>query len=177
MKYFWFIVQPLDILESLCHKVQRLFGFTHYFWLKIDAVICAAFFGGVIYPTVPPEERWKMIGVVAMMLLAATVGYSWWERKSYKRLAQGLRNPLRKKWMAIYLRWFGCYLHMAIFLAGILWELLSGNTRLALLMIAGTAGIFAYSMLYVLPACDPLPPSTSRVREWLNKTFLKPALS
>lgn len=158
----------LDFLELLCHKQQRFFGVTHYFWLKIDALFFAALYGSIIYPTVPAEEKWKLILLILILLVFGSIGFDIWEKKSYQRIANGLANPLRKNGILIYFRWTHFYLVAPLmFLSGIIlfvYEFSLVTIVVALLFIA-------FLLLYVLPACDPLPPTKGKLRPMIQNLF------
>ncbi len=158
----------LDYLELLCHKQQRFFGVTHYFWLKIDALFFAALYGSIIYPTVPIEQKWKLILVILTLLVFGLIGFDIWEKKSYQRIARGFVNPLRKHGLLIYFRWTHFYLMapLMLFLGIILFVY-----EFSLLIIVVALLFTAFLLLYVLPACDPLPPTKGKLRSMVESLF------
>ena len=160
----------LDVLESLCHRQQRFFGVTHYFWLKLDAVILAALFGAYLYPNEPIQERWKTILLICALLAAASFGFAIWERKSFQRIAKGLANPLRKEtWMIIF--------RLGSFYPSTMLILLAGLSVPSFASFVTSLAWIMFAMLYLLPACDLLPPSTGKVKVWLNQLVRRRSLA
>lgn len=170
---FAFDQTVLDYLEGLCHKLQRLTGLSHYFWLKLDAIVFAAGFSAFIYPIVPSEERWKALFVIGCLLCAGCIGYGIWERMSYRRMAKGHANPLRKEFLMVGIRCINGYLFIAGMLLIAVVSTLFLTYKEGLLSLCIILIWVPVKMLYILPACDPLPPTRGKIREWLSKVLLR----
>lgn len=164
----------IDVLEALCHKQQRLTGRTHYFWLKLIGLVWSAIFATQIYPTVTQEEKLIAILSVILSLGMSLFGYNWWEQRSYARLAERLANPLRKNAFALLLRIF-LYLDASIIVTFTINEFLSGNVMDGLKHILVFFLFLTLTMLYILPACDPLPPVQGKIGAWIRSLFQKTA--
>ncbi len=165
----------LDVLESLCHRQQRLFGTSHYFWLKLFAMVHAVVAFIFFLPVAPPAEHYKSWLIVGS-LLCCIPGFTWWERRSLNRIMKGLSNPLRKSGRAMFCRYVVGYVSTSWIIIGITTATV---IRLDMIWIS-TAFVFWWATLaslYVLPACDPLPPVAGKWKELLSKVFLKPVLS
>jgi hypothetical protein len=164
----------LDHLEALCHKQQRFLGTSHYFWLRWTTVAHIVINGLMGVPNLPVEEL-VYVWIHSAVLLAYTSVLIWWEKKSLKRIEKGYSNPLRNMVVALIVRlsmYSKCViipsmmLVVAILDPSLLWYCL-----FICVYFVSLASIF------VLPACDPLPPCTGKLREYLTSFFFKTAPS
>jgi hypothetical protein len=166
--------KALDILEELCHKQQRLFGTSHYTWLKLIAVALAGVTFVFPLPISASGEHYKgWLLIVAFMLCVP--GFTWWESHSLRRMQQGLANPLRKNTYGVVIRFYLAYTVTPLLVVLMLLGMLTSGR--VILYGSVTLVFISFSLLYVLPACDPLPPTTGKCMEWLKSLFLKRALS
>jgi hypothetical protein len=160
----------LTSFERLCRSVQLLTGWTNvrlafhltnlsiilyfvwaglYFWRSDSAlrVVLALFFGLLLY-------------VLSQTIFKVSVDAQ--ESSAYRRVANGFRNPRRQRDLPLRVPFLTLsvlllypvhvvylYLHLHIAVLGYL------------LVVLTTV------VLYLL-ACDPLPPCTGKVREWIR---------
>ncbi len=161
----------LDNLERLSHKQQRFTGVTHYFWLRLVALGLAVSMVGDVY-LVPFSQAFTMwLGVVGYMI-ASIWWYDWWESESYKRMAKRLANPLRRRGISITFRYIA-YLLLTMFLLVSLEATTRGSWVLGLQLLMNCLVFALLFSLYILPACDPLPPTRGKIREWLSSLLRK----
>ncbi len=160
----------VDILESFCRWQQRWLEVSHYTWLKFFAATHAVVFFVFLFPEVPPNKRlvgWFFI----FALLACVPGFIWWERKSLNRMIKGFANPLRKNGWAIYRYAIGyiatTYLVVAMTATALI------DPRSSWLGLTLIVWWVTLASLFVLLACDPLPPTAGKWREWVAHMFLK----
>lgn len=101
-------------------------------------------------------------------------GIMWWEKKSYNRLLKGFANPLRRSWVAIYVRCVIGYVCTFIIAVGVILDSLIDieSFWISLILILWWT---TNASLYVLPVCDPLPPVTGKWKIWFASMLLKPA--
>jgi hypothetical protein len=165
----------LDMLESLCHRQQRLLGTSHYVWLRLFALMHAAFTYAALLPVSAPSERyqaWLLTGA----FLACVPMLSWWERRSLSRALKGLANPLRMRALIILGRYQIGYIGIPYFTAVMVLVSVMDFERIWLYLFL-TFWWWTLAALFVLPACDPLPPVAGKWRERLSKLFLRPVTS
>ena len=84
------------------------------------------------------------------------------EAEAYRRVAKGLRNPRRIRDAQLRI----AFLTLSVMLSYPLWFAYV-ILHLRYVLLAEALIILTTVVLYVL-ACDPLPPCTSKVREWLR---------
>ncbi len=161
----------VDKLELFCHSQQRLLGTSHYSWLKFFAVSHAIFYTFLLPIRTPSEQIVGWLLIVAC--LACIPGFIWWEKKSLNRRLKGFVNPLRKNERAIFIRYLIGYFATTYFFVVLTIAILINPENLwgSLALIVWWTTL---ASLYVLPVCDPLPPTTGKWREWVTVIFLKP---
>ncbi len=159
----------VDVLERFCHWQQRWLGTSHYTWLRLFTIIHIVIFYTINGLGGSPVE-WVVLSVLLTFLPLSV----WWEKKSLDRRQKGFANPLRKMIEAIILRFTVGYFATALLLFASVYEVLITADRFVIITLINVYWL-SFISIYILPACDPLPPTTSKVREWLEKTFLKPA--
>jgi hypothetical protein len=84
------------------------------------------------------------------------------EAEAYRRVAKGLRNPRRLRDAQLRI----AFLTLSVVLLYPLWFVYA-TLRVRLGLMTEALIVLTTVVLYVL-ACDPLPPCTSKVREWLR---------
>jgi hypothetical protein len=160
----------LDVIEWFCQKLQVLTGRTNV-WLAVQLtnlsivvyfvwagmyflnsdwvtrVVLAAFCGGLLY---------LLTQTVFKISIEAA------ENNAYRRVAKGLRNPRRVR--DALLRTL--FLTLAIVLLGPT-LLVYATLRLHLALLSYSLILLTTVLLYVV-ACDPLPPSAGKIKEWLS---------
>ncbi len=161
----------LNLTERMCRRFQTWTGRTNvwlafqltnlsivvYFiwvaglyWLSGDLasrVFVALFCGGVFF-------------VLTRTIFKTSIELS--ENEAYRRVAKGLRNPRRIRDAQLRI----AFLTLSVLLSYPLWlTYITLHLRFALLTEALI--VLTTVVLYVL-ACDPLPPCTGNVREWLR---------
>ena len=165
--YFKADQKILDVFVALCHKQQRFFGVTHYFWLKLDSLALAVILGIYVYPTAT-YNRLFLAASIAMLICGGLFLLDSWEKLSFKRLEEGLANPLRESAIGIVGRVIS-YFHICAFALMLLFALVKGDLRTVLFLSILTVFIIATFSLLIFPACDPLPPTKGKFWEWLSK--------
>jgi hypothetical protein len=166
----------LDATEWLCRKFQVLTGRTNV-WLAVQltnlSIVMYFVLTAMAFPTVPLGGQIAIGSFCAGVLYVLTqtvfkVSIESAESNAYQRVAKGLRNPRRLRDAQLRMSFLTLSVLMvypSIFAYFVL------RTRLAVFSLALI--VFSYSLillttvlLYVM-ACDPLPPCTGKVRDWL----------
>ena len=159
----------LDVTEWLCRKLQVLTGRTNV-WLAVQltnlSIVMYFVWTAMYFPTVPLGAQ-IAIGLFCsgvLYVLTQTVfkvSIEAAESNAYQRVAKGLRNPRRVR---------DAQLRMSFVTLSVL---MLYPIVFAYLVLQIRLAFFSYSLivlttmlLYVM-ACDPLPPCTGKVREWL----------
>jgi hypothetical protein len=168
----------LNVVESVCHRVQTLTGRTNV-WLAVQitniSVILYFMWAGLYFWTADLLLR------VVVGLFCAGVFYALTqtvfresieesENNAYRRVAKGLRNPRRIRDVLLRIS----FLNLSILLS---YPIFVAYTRLRIHIVLLTYFLIVLTtvLLYLL-ACDPLPPCPGRLREWLRGTArLRPA--
>jgi hypothetical protein len=168
----------LSLTERVCRRFQAWTGRTnvwvafqltnlsivvYFIWvtrlylLSGDVVLrsfVALFCGGVFF-------------VLTRTIFKSSIELS--ETEAYRRVARGLRNPRRIRDAQLRI----AFLTLSIMLSYPLW-LAFIKLRTSFVLFTEVLIILTTVVLYVL-ACDPLPPCTGEVKEWLRR--LAPARS
>ncbi len=159
----------LNLVERLCHRFQRLTGRTNV-WLAVHVTNLSI----VVYFIWTVAFFWSR-GLALRIVLALFCGALLWvltqtifkvpiesyEQSAYRRVAQGFRNPRRVRDAPLRIAF--------LTLAFLLWYpfLLAYRTlQLHVALLTYLLILLTTTVLYLL-ACDPLPPCTARVRQWL----------
>jgi hypothetical protein len=171
----------LDVTEWLCRKFQWLTGRTNT-WLAVQLtnlsvivyfIWAAVYFQRVPLPTFARVAVALFCGGVLYMLTQTVfrVSIEASETNAYARAAKGLRNPrrvrdapLRISFLTLSL--FLWLLFLFVYLNLRLRDALLGYLPVALL--GYQLVVLTTVVLYVL-ACDPLPPCTGKVTEWIRR--------
>jgi hypothetical protein len=163
----------LNLTERCCRQFQLLTGWTNV-WLAVQLtnlsvvvyfiwalsvyvlsgdltlrVFLAVFCGGVL-------------GVLARTIFRESVEAA--EQDAYRRVAKGLRNPRRLRDGQLRI----AFLTLSVVLATPL-IVAYVTLHLATALLTYSLIVLTTILLYVL-ACDPLPPCTGKVREWIRAT-------
>ena len=94
-----------------------------------------------------------------------------YENGAFHRVAKGLRNPRRIRDPVLRTSF--------LTLSAVLWYPIGFvylTARSAVVLLTYSLIVLTTVILYVL-ACDPLPPCTGKVREWLRRSTAAPAAS
>ena len=160
----------LDLTEAFCHRVQRLTGRTNiwlavqltnlsiivyfvwaiaYFWNSdiLPRTVIAVFCGGLLY-------------VLSQTVLRVPI--ETYEASAYQRVAKKRRNPRRIRDLMLRIS----FLTTSVVLVYPIAFVYINSRRVAVLLTYSLI-VLTTIVLYLL-ACDPLPPCTARVPEWLR---------
>jgi hypothetical protein len=160
----------VELTERLCRRFQWLTGKTnlwlavqltnvsvvfYFFWATVyfwDALLgvrvaVAIFCGGVFY-------------VLTQTVFNESIGVA--EADAYRRVAKGLRNPRRIRDAQLRIS----FLTLSVLLFYVL-IFVYMNFRVPMALLSYPLVVLTTVLLYVL-ACDPLPPCTGKVKEWLR---------
>jgi hypothetical protein len=168
----------LNLTERLCRGFQRWTGRTnvwlafqltnlsiviYFVWviglymLSGDVVVrvfVAMFCGGVFF-------------ALTRTLFKTSIDAA--EDEAYRRVAKGLRNPRQVRDAQLRI----AFLTLSILLAYPLWFAYV-TLRVRVVLLTDALIILTTAVLYVL-ACDPLPPCTGKLREWVPGMSVAPA--
>ena len=165
----------VSLVEKFCHWFQRMTGKTNYFLSRIMSLLFSASIVGTAFEAYTRDistnsEAVKILNhpIISVLGLALYLSYAWWggikaEMRAFKRLEDGLANPMKESWYDRVFRILGLVsLLRSMFLFGIGWSL---------------AFYFSIVAMLFLWACDPLPPSPGKIQEFIRGLFLKPSLA
>lgn len=171
----------LDFVELICRRLQVLTGRTnvwfafqltnlsivvYFIWVTrlyllsgdlVLRVFMIMFCGGVFF-------------VLTRIMFKEPIEFS--EAEAYRRVAKGLRNPRRVRDAQLRIAFLTLSLVLGVlegggeFLGYPLW-LAFRALHARFVLLTDALIILTTVLLYVL-ACDPLPPCTSKVRDWLR---------
>lgn len=165
----------LNIIERLCRRFQLWTGRTniwvafqltnlsvalYFVWavalywrsgLLLVRVFIACFCAGVFV-------------ILTRTIFRTSVEFA--EEEAYRRVAKGLRNPRRVRDAQLRV----AFLTLSLVLTYPLW--FAYRTLQVQLPLLTAALILLTTVLLYTLACDPLPPSTGKVREWLTRARL-----
>ena len=161
----------LNLIEQACRRFQRLTGKTNL-WLAAQLTnlsIIVYVVWAVLYSWKAPAA-WRIAVAVfcggLLYVLTQTilkVPIEAYETEAYRRLTQGLRNPrrLRDALLRISFLTLTLVLCYPIFLA-------YTQLRLPVVVLLSYSLIVLTTFILYLLACDPLPPCTGKLREWVR---------
>jgi len=161
----------LDFTERLCRRFQSWSGRTNV-WLAFQLTNLSI----VVYFAWVAVLYW-LTGMFALRVFVALfcggvffvltrtlfkVSLEASETQAYRRVAKGLRNPRRIRDAQLRI----AFLSLSVLLA---WPLWFAYVALGLrfMLLTEALVVLTTAVLYLL-ACDPLPPSESKVREWIR---------
>jgi hypothetical protein len=160
----------LDVTEWASRRFQRLTGRTNV-WLALQLTnlsILLYFVWAVLYSwTGGLALRISVAFFCGALLYVLTqtvfkVPIETYESAAYRRVTRGLRNPRRVRDALLRIS----FLTLAVVLAYPVFFVYI-NLRLHLVPLGYSLVVLTCMVLYLL-ACDPLPPCTGTVREWLR---------
>jgi hypothetical protein len=167
----------LDAAEWFCHKFQLLTGRTNV-WLALQLTNLSI----IVYFVWTFAYFWiSDLGVrVFIALFCSGVWYALtqtvfkepieaYEQNTYMRVANGLRNPRRLRDAPLRISFLTLSLLFLVVLP-LLWyppTLVYVRPHRAIVLLSYSLIALTTIVLYLL-ACDPLPPCTGKVREWLR---------
>lgn len=163
----------LDLTERCCRAFQRLTGRTSV-WLAVQLTnlsIVVYFLWAAMYAVVMSvSERILFAAFCAGLLYILTqtlfkVPIESSEAAAYRRVAKGYRNPRRVRDVLLRVS----FLTTSVFLIGPV-AFVYVNLHLVFFPISYSLIVLTTIVLYLL-ACDPLPPSPSRVKQWAAMLF------
>jgi hypothetical protein len=169
MAYIDFAV--LDFTEWLCRRFQELTGKTNL-WVAVQLTnlsVVVYFLVAGLYFISSDLATQVVLGVFCgglLYLLTQTIfkeSSEAYEKNAYRRVAQGLRNPRRVR--DGLLRILFLSLSVLLFFPIVL---VYTYVRVSILPLTYFLIVLTTLVLYLL-ACDPLPPCTGKVREWLRR--------
>lgn len=173
---FLFVVDAFlmdRIFEPFAHWFQKLTGKTN-FWLCRQALLLSLIFYLIIFVYYGKED---IIGVLLLFLIFFAIPCKLTYDAQYKEekrflnndYLKGCKNPARKtEW-----KWRIFRIVTGLFLICVLALFADDIIRMkdyicSLFVVAHfTLMVFNY-----FSACTPLPPGTSKIKEWFNKIFL-----
>jgi len=174
----------LDLVEWLCRKVQWLTGKTNV-WIAAQLTnlsIVIYFIWVATYIQVLPWFGRIAIGLFCgglVYVLSQTVfkvSIETAEQNAYHRVAKGLRNPRRLRDAPLRISFL--FLTVALFLFYRLLTIsfsrllaIHADLRSPFVLLGYPPVVLMTVVLYIL-ACDPLPPCTSKVTEFLRSLAL-----
>jgi hypothetical protein len=161
----------VDALEWACRRFQRLTGRTNI-WLAAQltnlSIVVYFVWVGVSFSVTGAVSR------IAIGLFCAGLAYALlqsvlktpietYESAAYRRVVKGFRNPRRVRDALLRISF--------LTLSVLLWYpvvFVYINLRLQFFLLTYLLIALTTLVLYLL-ACDPLPPCTGRVREWVRR--------
>jgi len=161
----------LNLVERSCRQFQLLTGRTNV-WLAVQLTnisIIVYFVWAVVYSWSSSEIAPRLFVALfcsgLLYVLTQTIfkePIEAYEMAAYRRVAQGFRNPrrvrdvlLRVSFLTLSL--FLCYPIVFVYV----------HLRLHVVLLSYVLIVLTTVVLYLL-ACDPLPPCTGKIREWLR---------
>lgn len=168
----------LNVVEWACRKFQVLTGRTNV-WLAVQltnlSIIVYFVWAGMYFWTAALLPR-VLVGIFCVVLLYVLsqtifrVPIEASENNAYRRVAKGLRNPRRVRDALLRISFLTLSLVLLYPLA-ILYSIpiasIHLRQRLPLILLTYSLIVLTTVVLYLL-ACDPLPPSPGKLREWLR---------
>jgi hypothetical protein len=161
----------LDLTERICRRFQLWTGRTNV-WLAFQLTNLSV----VVYFAWVAVLYW-LSGVLAFRIFVAlfcggvfvvltrtifNVSIEASETQAYRRVARRLRNPRRIRDAQLRI----AFLTLSIVLALPLW-IAYVALEMRFMLLTEALAVLTTAVLYIL-ACDPLPPSEGKVREWLR---------
>ena len=170
----------LDFFEESCRRFQRLTGRTNV-WLAgqlTNLSIVVYFVWACVYPWGTDVWVRTAVGLFCVGVLYALtqtvfkVSIETSESAAYQRVARGLRNPRRIRDAMLRISFLTLSVVMWSPLVVVYGLRRSGMIRLSYVLVILTTVpyllvVLMTVVLYLL-ACDPLPPCTGKVWEWVR---------
>lgn len=168
----------LSAVEWSCRRFQVLTGRTNV-WLAVQltnlSIIVYFVWAGMYFwdAALVPRVLVGLFCAVLLYVLSQTifkVPIEASEQNAYRRVAKGLRNPRRVRDALLRISFLTLslvLLYPLAFLYSVPLTSLNIRVRLPLVLLTYSLIVLTTIVLYLL-ACDPLPPRTGKVREWLR---------
>jgi len=163
----------LDAVERACRRFQALTGRTNV-WIAVQLTnvsIVVYFVAAVVYLLKADVGFRIALGLVCVVLLyvlsqtVLKVPVEASEQSAYQRVARGLRNPRRVRDLMLRV----LFLMLSLLTTGpVSLAYLYTPQYLPVAYLSYSLILLTTVLLYVL-ACDPLPPQSGVVREWLKR--------
>ncbi|HJY33537.1 MAG TPA: hypothetical protein VJ260_01730 [Vicinamibacterales bacterium] len=170
----------LDLIEGLCRRFQILTGRTNV-WLAFQltnlSIVVYFIWAGVYFWTIPGLARVALAlfcgGVLSLLTQTIfKVTIETYEAGAYRRVAKGFRNPRRVRDAPLRISFLT--LAVLLFVPMVLIQLNLHQSFFKISLAIYISTLLNYSLivlttavLYLL-ACDPLPPCTGWLSEWLR---------
>ena len=170
----------LDLIEGLCRRFQILTGRTNV-WLAFQltnlSIIVYFIWAGVYFWAIPGLARVALAlfcgGVLSLLTQTIfKVTIETYEAGAYRRVAKGFRNPRRVRDAPLRISFLT--LAVLLFVPMVLIQLNLHQSFFKISLAIYISTLLSYSLivlttavLYLL-ACDPLPPCTGWLSEWLR---------
>jgi hypothetical protein len=186
----------LNGVERLCHLIQRWTGRTNV-WLAIQltnlSIVVYFVWAAGVYSWAGDfgTRLFIAVGCVALLyLLTQTIfkdSIEAHENSAYRRVAKGLRNPRRVRdlqlrisflTLSVLMLWVSMAYRLVLEYVPLAYRVRPGglNMHVQLILLSFVLILLTTAVLYLL-ACDPLPPCTGKVREWIGALTWKPRAS
>jgi hypothetical protein len=160
----------VDLTEWLCRRFQSLTGRTNV-WLAVQltnvSVILYFVWAAVYFSDVMLSVRIAValfctgvLYVLTQTVFKESIDIA--ESDAYRRVAKGLRNPRRIRDAQLRIS----FLTLSVLLFYVI-LFVYRNFGVPMALLGYPLVLLTTVLLYVL-ACDPLPPCTSKVKEWLS---------
>src|SRR5262245_13795632 len=168
----------LDLTEISCHRFQMLTGRTNV-WLAGQltnlSIIVYFVWATMYFWNTDFTTRLLVAGFCVVLLYALTqtifkVPIETYEAHAYRRVAKGLRNPRRIGDALLRISFLTLAVVLSypmLFVYFNLHLLAPFNFHLNVALLSYSLIVLTTLVLYLL-ACDPLPPCTGKVQEWLR---------
>ncbi len=155
----------IELLERhLCHPLQRLIGMTNFRLAQVaTGTILATEVLADVLRGKPPDTLSQVF--YAYLFYYTVLGYKRAERDAFRRLENGLANPEKNGVMALTFR-------ILVICVTIVLGLIMPVSNIGLMW---SIGALAMTFWFYLTACDPLPPTKSKFRVWLESLGQKPS--
>jgi hypothetical protein len=166
----------LDAVEWACRRFQVLTGRTSI-WLAVQLTnlsIVIYFAWAALYLWISSVAVRVFVGVFCAVLLYALtqtvfrVSIEAIEASAYRRVARGLRNPRRLRDAPLRVS----FLTLSLLLGYPLYFVYA-TLRLRFAIFSYVLVVLTTVIMYLL-ACDPLPPTAGRLREWIGGVLRLP---
>ena len=170
----------LDLVEGVCRRFQILSGRTNL-WLAFQltnlSIVVYFIWAGVYFWTLPGFARLALALFCGGVLYLLTqtifkVTIESYEASAYRRVAKGFRNPSRVRDAPLRIAFLT--LAVLLFFPMVLLQLKLNQSLFNISLAIYISALLSYSLivlttavLYLL-ACDPLPPCTGWLSEWLR---------
>lgn len=168
----------LDLTERLCRRFQVLTGRTNV-WLAFQltnfSIVVFFVWAGMHFRIAGRPFRIALAAFCGGLLYLLTqtlfkVPVETYENNEYRRVSRGLRNPrrVRDAQLRIAFLTFSLMFFFPVLFVYRYPEVLAVlNLGVSSFIVAHGLTVLTTVMLYLL-ACDPLPPCSGKVREWLR---------